>query len=45
VEALNNHHDTPPYPVTPSPTSGHSSPHAPVNAIEDVLQKHSGLLK
>jgi hypothetical protein len=24
VEALKHHHDTPPYPVSPSPTSGHS---------------------
>src|ERR1700731_2921796 len=23
---VEHHHDTPPYPVTPSPTSGHSSP-------------------
>jgi len=26
---VEHHHDTPPYPVTPSPTSGHSSPRDP----------------
>src|SRR5262249_42294523 len=26
---VEHHHDTPPYPVTPSPTSGHSSSEAP----------------
>jgi hypothetical protein len=26
---VEHHHDTPPYRVTPSPTSGHSSPHRP----------------
>src|SRR6516162_6165378 len=32
---VKHHHDTPPYPVTPSPTSGHSS--APAGALRKEL--------
>src|ERR1700730_4067546 len=30
---VEHHHDTPPYPVTPSPTSGHSSARMILNAL------------
>jgi hypothetical protein len=43
VGALNTHHDTPPYPVTPSPTSGHSSGQVEAghNSIEVRLGRQS----
>src|ERR1700751_729238 len=40
VGALNTHHDTPPYPVMPSPTSGHSSEwHGPERYEQDMARQ------
>src|SRR5262249_16048106 len=33
---VEHHHDTPPYPVTPSPTSGHSSPSCSARALSSA---------